>query len=89
MFLVSGCVTSVTLLALHIADRNSDADDSDRQRHRPSLDKEEETVGDMEAFSDIGRTGIRPRGRGGLLPGQSVGFSAWTAGDQRASKKHS
>ncbi|CAB1101419.1 unnamed protein product [Ectocarpus sp. CCAP 1310/34] len=50
VFLISGCVTAVTLLAFHLANRNSDADHhedvhNDITRHQPSLTATETTRG--------------------------------------------
>lgn len=51
VFLLSGCVTAVTLLAFHLANRNSDADHHDDHHHHTVAER---SVGvellDMEAF---------------------------------------
>lgn len=56
-FFISGCVTAVSLLAFHLANRTSDADHHDH--HAPSTKKR----ADAEAFSSAG---MRP-GVGALL----------------------
>eukprot|EP00752_Nemacystus_decipiens_P014264 g12685.t1 len=76
VFLISGCVTAVTLAAFHLANRNSDADHHEQPHHGPphnawTAENNNRMGGGCDWDSGIGSVeptiGIRAQGGGGLI----------------------
>lgn len=59
VFLLSGCVTAVTLLAFHLANRNSDADHHDHHHHH----EDKKRIDHVETFSGTGMVSSIPGDR--------------------------
>lgn len=100
MFLISGCVTAITLLAFHLANRNSDADHHEEDhnsntRHQTPPIATDTTTRDRKqaesAYNGIGEGGggfsvdADPREGGG--PSNSSGGGYYSKGGERSAER--